>query len=172
MHALLRGSKAYYLFTKLLIKPDFPSLADEIAEPHPDMNIKVAAFTVREKSRNTMLHVCLFMAYILPDNSLKTLLNILNNIWTTGKFPEDWQYATIIPIPKLGKDPAEPYNYRPIALTSCLCKTLERMINKRLKCFFQNLVIIHRGSSDRSTTDNLVRLETFIHDAFISPTVA
>ena len=31
-------------------KPDFPSLADEIVEPHPDMNIKVAAFTVSEKS--------------------------------------------------------------------------------------------------------------------------
>ena len=36
------------------MKPDFPSLADEIAEPHPDMNIKVAAFTVSEKSSNTM----------------------------------------------------------------------------------------------------------------------
>ena len=68
----------------------------------------------------------------LPDTSLETLLNILNYIWTTGKFPEDWIYATLIPIPKPGKDPAEPNNYRPIALTSCLCKTLERMINKRL----------------------------------------
>ena len=37
------------------IKPDFPSLADEIAEPHPDMNIKVAALTVSEKSSNTVL---------------------------------------------------------------------------------------------------------------------
>ena len=44
---------SYLLFTKLYIKPDFPSLADEIAEPHPDMNIKVAAFTVSEKSSNT-----------------------------------------------------------------------------------------------------------------------
>ena len=41
------------------------------------------------------------------------------------KFPEDWQYATINPILKPGKDPAEPNNYRPITLTSCLCKTLE-----------------------------------------------
>ena len=32
------------------MKPDFPSLANEIAEPHPDMNIKVFAFTVNEKS--------------------------------------------------------------------------------------------------------------------------
>ena len=47
------AQKAYLLFTKLLIIPDFPSLADEIAETHPDMNIKVAAFTVSEKSSNT-----------------------------------------------------------------------------------------------------------------------
>ena len=57
----------------------------------------------------------------LPENSLETLLNIFNYIWTTGKFPDDWQYATIIPIPKHGKDPTEPNNYRPLALTSCLC---------------------------------------------------
>ena len=48
------AQKAYLLFTKLLIKPDFPSLADEIAEPRPDMNIKVATFTVSEKSSNTL----------------------------------------------------------------------------------------------------------------------
>ena len=55
MNACLRGSKSLLLFTKLhvKIKPDFPSLADKIAEPHPDMNIKVAAFTVSEKSSNT-----------------------------------------------------------------------------------------------------------------------
>ena len=42
-------------FTNLEIKPDFPSLADEIAKPNPDMNIKVAAFTVSEKSSNISL---------------------------------------------------------------------------------------------------------------------
>ena len=41
---------AQQFFTKLWIEPDFPCLADEIAEPRSDMNIKVAAFTVSEKS--------------------------------------------------------------------------------------------------------------------------
>ena len=68
----------------------------------------------------------------LPPKSLQTLLDIFNDMWETGKFPESWELATIIPIPKPGKDHAEPTNYRPIALTSCLCKTLERMINKSL----------------------------------------
>ena len=105
----------------------------------------------------------------IPDTSLETLLNIFKYIWTTGKFPDGWQYATIIPIPKPGKDSAEPNNYRPIALTSCLCKTLERMINKRLIWFLESnnhISLFQSGfRSDRSTTDNLVRLETFIRDA-------
>ena len=43
---------AALITTFLFIEPDFPCLADEIAEPRPDMNIKVAAFTVREESIN------------------------------------------------------------------------------------------------------------------------
>ena len=56
----------------------------------------------------------------LPFDALKTLLNIKNETWRTGKFPEDWHKAVIIPIPKQGKDKTEATNYRPIALTSCL----------------------------------------------------
>ena len=74
----------------------------------------------------------------LPETALDTLLHIFNGIWTTGVFPESWRLATIIPIPKPGKDHAEPTNYRPIALTSCLCKTLERMINKRLVWYLES----------------------------------
>ena len=107
----------------------------------------------------------------LPETALDTLLHIFNGIWTTGVFPESWRLATIIPIPKPGKDHAEPTNYRPIALTSCLCKTLERMINKRLVWYLESNNLITKLQSgfraERSTNDNLVRLETFIRDAFI-----
>ena len=51
MHARLRGQKK--LINSLPdYKSDFPFLADEIAEPRPDMNIKVAAFTLSVKSIN------------------------------------------------------------------------------------------------------------------------
>ena len=53
MHARLRGSKRLLNLYQIIKKTDFPSLADEIAEPRPDMNIKVAAFTESEKSINT-----------------------------------------------------------------------------------------------------------------------
>ena len=44
----------------------------------------------------------------------------------------------MIPIPKPGKDPTNPTNYRPIALTSCICKTMERMINRGLVWYLES----------------------------------
>ena len=78
----------------------------------------------------------------LPNRTLEALLNILNDIWITGKFLKDWSNATIIPIPKPNKDHTEATNYRPIALTSCLCNTMERIINDRLVWFLESNQLI------------------------------
>ena len=52
MHARLLGTKSLLTLYHIINKPDSPYLTDEIAKPRPDMNIKVAAFTVSEKSSN------------------------------------------------------------------------------------------------------------------------
>ena len=107
----------------------------------------------------------------LPSCSLDFLLQAFNEVWVSGSFPTSWKQATIIPIPKPGKDNTDPSNYRPIALTSCLCKTLERMINTRLIWFLESNGLITNFQcgfrSKRSTVDHLVRLETFVREAFI-----
>ena len=54
MHVRLRGPKSWLTLYQIINKPWFPSLADEIAEPRLGMNIKVAAFTVSEKSSNIL----------------------------------------------------------------------------------------------------------------------
>ena len=78
----------------------------------------------------------------------------------------------VIPIPKPGKDSSDPNNYRPIALTSCLCKTLEWMVNTRLVWFLErnNLIVdVQSGfRRQRGTVDHLVRFKTFIREAFIN----
>ena len=107
----------------------------------------------------------------LPSSSLEFLLQVFNKVWVSGRFPTSWKEATIIPIPKPGKDNTDPSNYRPIALTSCPCKTLERMINTRLIWFLESNGLITNFQfgfrSKRSTVDHLVRLETFVREAFI-----
>ena len=106
----------------------------------------------------------------LPDTCLNVLLQIFNNIWKSGELPSAWKEATVIPIPKPNKDTSNPTNYRPIALTSCLCKTLERMVNARLVWVLESKNLLSKYQcgfrEDHSTIDHLVRFETFIREAF------
>ena len=96
---------------------------------------------------------------------------IFNHIWLTRDFSTLWKAAIIIPVPKPGKVLSDPGSYRPIALTSCLCKTMERMVNSRLTWYLERHKVITEHQSGfrrrRSTVDNLVTLETSIRDAFV-----
>ena len=85
-------------------------------------------------------------------------------------FPPSWREATIVAIPKPGKDYSDPNNYRPIALTSCLCKTMERMVNNRLMWVLESKGLLAleqcRFRKNRSTADHVVRFDSYIRNAF------
>ena len=65
----------------------------------------------------------------LPDESLSLLLKFFNEFWQSNTFPDSWRQATVIPIPKPQKDHTNPNNYRPISLTNCFCKLMEKLVN-------------------------------------------
>ena len=106
----------------------------------------------------------------LPEETLLILLDIINDIWVRGDFPNIWREAHIIPLPKPNKDLTNKINYRPIALTSQLCKIMERMVNERLvyylnkSGYLSNLQCGFR--KNRNCLDHLIRLETYIREAF------
>ena len=106
----------------------------------------------------------------LPEDTLKIPKDILNKIWISADFPQQWRAATVIPIPKPNKDRTDPLIYRPIALTSCLCKVLEHMINARLIWHLEKYRILDRSQcgfrKHRSMTDHMVSLERYLQDAF------
>lgn len=79
--------------------------------------------------------VCYTMLAKLTDRALEIVLKLFNKIWNTGKLPSVWKESVIVPILKPGKDPSNPSSYRPIALTSQLGKTMERMVTERLMQF-------------------------------------
>ncbi|GFW16058.1 probable RNA-directed DNA polymerase from transposon X-element [Trichonephila clavipes] len=107
----------------------------------------------------------------LSADSLVSLLYLFNRIWREQVYPTQWQEAIVIPILKPGKDPKNPLSYRPIALTSCLCKTLERMVNARLVFQLEKHKCIPLFQSGfrkgRSTLDNIITLENKIRNAFV-----
>ena len=83
----------------------------------------------------------------LQNESVWCLLNVFNNIWTSDIFPETRKWKIIIPIPDSSKDTFNLLNYRPIALTRCLSKTMERMINNRLSLYLESNVLITKQDS-------------------------
>ena len=105
----------------------------------------------------------------IPEDTLKILKEILNKIWTSADFPQQWRAATVIPILKPNKDHTYPLSYQPSALTSCLCKVLERMINTRFIWYLKRYRRLDRSQcglkKHPSMTDHLISLERYLRDA-------
>ena len=106
----------------------------------------------------------------LNRNALTYLLTAINELFTSHTFPARWRESIIIPIPKPNKDKQHPKSYRPISLTSCASKIVERMVNTRLKHYLEthDLLDPHQCGfrRGRSTTDNIMRLITDIRTGF------
>jgi hypothetical protein len=106
----------------------------------------------------------------MNDSQKADLLCFYNYIWNTG-LPHQWRDAIVIPIPKPGKCATNAESYRPIALTNCVCKIMERMVNWRLQAFLESGKLLNNCQSGfrayHSTSDALVRLENSVKTSFI-----
>ena len=70
--------------------------------------------------------VCYKMLEHMTDDTLGMVLKLFNRFWDTGQLPSVWKQAIIVPVLKPGKNSSNPSSYRPIALTSHLCKVIVR----------------------------------------------
>ena len=85
-----------------------------------------------------------------------------------GRIPDEWKTATVQPIFKGGSKNV-PENYRPISLTSVVCKVLERLIKSQLQDFLRSCNAIspaqHGFQKNRSCTTNLlIARERWAHE--------
>lgn len=104
------------------------------------------------------------------DAEKHIILKLFNKIWVDGTYPSQWREAIIIPLVKANKDPTLASNYRPISLTCCLSKILEKMVNCRLMWYLetQKLLSDHQMGFRKysSCIDNLVHMEDFLQNSF------
>ncbi len=81
----------------------------------------------------------------ITDKALPQLKYIFSACYSAGYFPNIFKTAIIKFIPKKGKSPIQPINYRPISLLEVLGKLYERVIQGRLSTFiYVNNIIQER----------------------------
>jgi hypothetical protein len=75
---------------------------------------------------------------MLPRKALVYLTYLFNACMKNCYFPKKWKQAKVIAIPKPGKDPTNPGNYRPISLLNSISKVFERVLLYRIQEFTQS----------------------------------
>lgn len=102
---------------------------------------------------------------LLSPQYLRILLDILNSILDQGTFPSSWSHSLVFLIPK-----SSPNKFRPISLTSCTLKLLERLILSRLDWWVEKNHFLPPYQSsfrkNRSCQDNLGILFSEIYKGF------
>ena len=95
------------------------------------------------------------------EASSNPLTLIFNRSLSTGELPDDWRTANVTPIHKKG-DKTDPSNYRPVSLTSQVCKVLETIVRRHLVAHLDRNNILsdkqHGFREGRSCLTNLLEL--------------
>lgn len=101
----------------------------------------------------------------IPTKTLVQLTNIINSIIKTNYFPTKWKTATVVPLPKPGKNKEFISSYRPISLTSILSKTTEKVILSRLHNINnKRQLIINEQFGFRPKHNTVMQLSRVIND--------
>ena len=99
----------------------------------------------------------------------KPLSILFNKSLTVGKVPSDWKCANVTPIFKKG-DKSNPGNYRPISLTSVVCKLMETIIRDNIVKFLEENDIMndsqHGFRNKRSCLTNLLDFFHYVFDVY------
>jgi len=107
------------------------------------------------------------MSQKLPKCSIKAVLKLLNQNWLKNDFPVSWRHSAILPVLKADKDPLKASSYRPISLTSTLCKLMEKLVTTRSTYHVEKTNILNNIQcgfrKGRSTVDHLIRLQYTIN---------
>ncbi|XP_074026206.1 uncharacterized protein [Leptinotarsa decemlineata] len=160
--------------TRKLVEESTPLSYDELTEDPMNYPITMKELSViLEETKNSTPgpdDIPIIFLKMLSQNAKKLLLKMYNVIWNTHVFPHIWSESIIVPILKTGQPKSLTDSYIPISLTCAMCKLIEKIINRRLIWTLENRkLIIPQQSGFRkkgSTLDNLVDLESDVHEAF------
>lgn len=105
----------------------------------------------------------------LSTFSKNIILKIFNQIWINHTHIEEWNTQVVIPLLKPQKDPNDFRSYRPIALSSCMAKTFERLIKTRLEWWLESeRMLPDTQSGFRKGHNTMDALSVFVTEVYKS----
>ena len=162
-------------FSKLLGQP--PSVPNEditIQQIHPQLDICTEPFNIAELevAKKQIVEGKACGEDGIPPEVVKRvdlddiILDFCNKALLEGKVPDQWKHSNIVPVPKKG-DLTKVDNYRGIALTSIVGKTMNRMILNRIKPEIEKLLRNNQNGfrPGRSTTNHILALRRILEGA-------
>ena len=161
-------------FRTLLGSAPSESPDSEVENIFPPADIFTGSFTL-EEYRRAKKRIREGKAYgddsIPPEvvkrcNLDEIVLGFCNGALEGKGIPEQWTVSNIIPVPKKG-DLSKPGNYRGIALTSIVAKTLNRMILHRIRPYIETKLLDSQNGfrEGRSTTSHILTLRRILEGA-------
>lgn len=130
----------------LYIPPPLPSLYTpytgasnvELDQPFTLWDLDWALEQLKRKSVPGEDQITYSLIRNLSDKDKEHFLSIINLHWEESTLPASWKQSLITLLPKPGKKTAL-QNLRPVSLTSCLGKTMERMVLNRLETHLESI---------------------------------
>ena len=84
---------------------------------------------------------------------------VFNKSFRQRRLPRSWKSSLVVPIFKSGQR-SDPLNYRPVSLTSVVCKVMEKVIVRRLYEYLEENLILNDNQfgfrQGRSTSEQLL----------------
>lgn len=138
----------------------------------PDISIAELRKTIIELNSKTSQDIDNISNRMLKNLDTKIenyLLILFNKCLANASLPVSWKRALVTMIPKKSSS-KDPKDYRPISMTSCIVRLLERIIANRLTAFLKDKKILIKNQSGfrekRQTKDNLFGISQNVLEGF------
>jgi len=136
-------------FRSVFTEEDTTTMPDKGPSPHPTMaDITIQSKGVRKQLAGLNAHkasgpdgISNAILKIAADELAPVLTRLYQQSLDSGEVPSDWREALVVPVFKKGEKHL-PSNYRPVSLTSVVCKVLEHIVYSSVMRFFEDHTIL------------------------------
>ena len=141
-------------------KDQYLSGSDTISEliiTNEDVAKELKRLNVYKSSGPDEVHPKLLKSLAENDGFVNAVGELMRCCVSNAKIPNEWKKANVIPLHKNGSR-SDPANYRPVSLTSIICKVYERIVRNHILAHVERQITEHQHGfvGGKSCASNLL----------------